>query len=132
MASCICHVVCAPMWRRLERLVRPPLPGTCAGSAAPQHLSRNSTASLRGKRGAGPCWAEPRHHSSRRQKLSPSASRDRLGAIVLVPKLHLSEAELRPIDRRCLHRACKMPTATDEREVPSDRRYCCDGAGNKA
>ena len=40
MASCICHVVCAPMWHRLERLVRPPFPGTCARRAAAQPLRR--------------------------------------------------------------------------------------------
>ena len=40
MASCTCHVICAPMWHRLERLVRPLCPGTCARRAAAQPLRR--------------------------------------------------------------------------------------------
>ena len=52
MASCICHVVCAPMWRRLERLVRPLLPGTRAELAAAQLPNRNTTTTWRS-------WAVP-------------------------------------------------------------------------
>src|SRR5690606_22101015 len=47
MASCICHVVCAPMRCRLERIVRPPLYGTCARPAAAQPLGRDTTVACR-------------------------------------------------------------------------------------
>src|SRR5690606_31419240 len=39
MASFTCHVFCVTKRIRLERLVRPPLPGTCARSATAQPLS---------------------------------------------------------------------------------------------
>ena len=48
MASFICHVVCAPKRRRLERLVRPLLPSTRAEHAAtqppePEHYNNSQT-----------------------------------------------------------------------------------------
>src|SRR5690606_2455156 len=39
MASFSCHVFCVTKRIRLERIVRPPLPGTCARPATAQPLS---------------------------------------------------------------------------------------------
>src|SRR5690606_28475024 len=75
MASCICHVICAPMWRRLERLVRPLLPGTRAELAAAQ--PRTETLQLLGA-------ADPRSGSTRRETTARAC---------LQPHRDLSEAD---------------------------------------
>ena len=94
MASFTCHVFCVTKRIRLERLVRPPLPGTYAQPATAQPLSRTVQQVLpRGLRLAL-AGAEAKTSDSRGQELSLRPVRSRLGRSNLAEKSRLSEAEV--------------------------------------
>src|SRR5690606_28160866 len=102
------------MWRRLERLVRPPLPGTCAEPLQP-NPNRNTTTTWRS-------WAVPWRYEARPTACAHEESHQDLSEADSAGRILRRVASVRSRgaadpDADATHRACDVPTATDERRT---------------